>query len=63
MFGIANKNYVKDLTPNSYLGQQSLSKRTSRYVTGPCLIFVRGGGGGGHICFHILGDICCVGEA
>ena len=45
MFGIANKNYVIRPDSNSYLGQQSLSQRTSRYVTGPCPRFVRGEGG------------------
>ena len=36
MLGIANKFYVKRPVSNPYLGQQSLSYRTSMYVTGPC---------------------------
>ena len=43
MFSIANKNYLKRPDSNSYLGQQSLSKRTPMYVTGPCPRFVKGG--------------------
>ena len=38
VFGIPNKNYVKRPGSNSYLGQQSLSWRTSSYVTGPRLV-------------------------
>ena len=52
VFGIENKNYVK--RTNSYLGQQSC-------VTGPCPRFVWVGGV--RTWFHILCDICCVGEA
>ena len=58
MFGIANKNYVKRPDSNSYLGQQSLGYRTSRYVTGSCPRCVRGMGKN---MSPYLGDICCVG--
>ena len=61
MFGIANKNYVKRPESNSYLGQQSLNYRTSRYVTGPYPRFVRGGGQE-HVSIFFC-DFCCVGEA
>ena len=60
MFGITNKNYVKRPDSNSYLGQQSLGYRTSRYVTRPCPRFIMGRGA--RTCSHILGKICCVGR-
>ena len=51
MFGIANKN--------KYLGQQSKLENIKVCYWAMSKICK----GGGRTCFHILDDICCVGEA
>ena len=60
MFGIANKNYVTRPDSNSYLGQQSKLENINVCYWAMSKICK---GGGERTCFHILDDICCVGEA
>ena len=58
MVGMANKNYVKKPASNSYF--YLYVREHQGMLLG--LSKLRKGGGGGTTCFHILGDICCMGR-